>query len=118
MSDQGQMAGIVRYSAKFVRLFGSFRQKYGLDFDEIFIFFALGRLNYDLTNPKMLILNPANVASLAEFLAIPRETLRRKLGRLEEKSLVQRTSGGYVVRDMNAWRRLGDLIQAEAEAEG
>ena len=38
-----------------------------------------------------------------------RETLRRKLVRLEEKDLVQRTSYGFVVKDMAVWRRLGEL---------
>jgi hypothetical protein len=42
---------------------------------------------------------------------IPRETLRRKLLRLEEKELVQRTSYGFVVKDLASWKRLSELSQ-------
>ena len=112
MNERIDMSGMARFASRMFRVLNSIRSRHGLEFDEILIFFALGRLNYDPGQANVLYVKPANIISLAEFLDIPRETLRRKLVRLEEKELVQRTSYGFVVKDMAVWRRLGELAQA------
>ena len=112
MNERIDMSGMARFASRMFRVLNSIRSRHGLEFDEILIFFALGRLNYDPGQANVLYVKPANIISLAEFLDIPRETLRRKLARLEEKELVQRTSYGFVVKDMAVWRRLGELAQA------
>jgi D-alanine-D-alanine ligase len=59
----------------------------------------------------VLFVKPANIVSLSDFMDIPRETLRRKLLRLEEKELVQRTSYGFVVKDLVSWKRISEMSQ-------
>lgn len=117
MNDKSDVEHLAKYAGKLMRVFSSLKARYAIEFDEILIFFALGGLNFDQSQGKTAFVKPANIVSLSDFLTIPRETLRRKLMRLEEKDLVQRTSYGFVVKDMNVWRRLGELIQHSADAD-
>ena len=103
------MADAARFATRFFRMLGALKSRHAIEFEEILIFFALGRLNFDPGQGSLMMVKPANVTSLSSFLGLPRETLRRKLLRLEEKGLVQRTSYGFVVRDMGAWRRLAEF---------
>jgi DNA-binding MarR family transcriptional regulator len=117
LNNRADLTVMARFASRLFRVLGSLRARHGLEFDEILIFFALGRLNYEPGQNNLAYVKPVNVVSLSEFLDIPRETLRRKLVRLEEKELVQRTSYGFVVKDMAVWRRLGELAQgAETES--
>ena len=117
MSERTELASLARYTAKMFKLMSSLRGRYGMDFDEVLIFFALGRLNFDQSPGNLMFVKPANIVSLSEFMEIPRETLRRKLLRLEEKELVQRTSYGFVVKDLASWKRIAEISQpAEAQA--
>ena len=117
LNDKTDMMASARFASKFFRVLISLKGRFGVEFDEIVIFFGLGRMNFDPTQGPMMFVKPINILSLAEFLAIPRETLRRKLLHLEEKELVQRTSYGYVVKDVASWRRLADAGQG-VDAEG
>lgn len=115
MSEKNELAGLARYAAKLFKLLGSLRGLHGLDFDEVLIFFALGRLNFDQAPGNLMFVKPANIVSLSDFMEIPRETLRRKLLRLEEKELVQRTSYGFVVKDLDSWKRIAEIaVTADA----
>ena len=117
LNDKTDMMASARFASRFFRVMISLKGRFSVEFDEIVIFFGLGRLNFDPTQGPMMFVKPINILSLSEFLAIPRETLRRKLLHLEEKELVQRTSYGYVVKDVASWRRLADAGQgADAEA--
>ncbi len=117
MAEKSDMMASARFASRFFRMMISLKGEFGIEFDEIIIFFGLGRLNFDPTQGTMMFVRPVNILSLSEFLVIPRETLRRKLLRLEEKELVQRTSYGYVVKDVTSWRRLADAGQKGAETE-
>ncbi len=108
MSDLSDLASASRVATRLFRLMESLRSRHGLDLDEIIIFFAVGRLTFD-PGQAMMTIRPTNIASLSDFMGIPRETLRRKLLRLEERELVQRASAGFTIRDMALWRRLGEL---------
>ncbi len=117
MSDRNELASLARYAAKMFKLLSSLRGRHGIDFDEVLIFIALGRLNFDHAPGNLMFVKPANIVSLSDFMEIPRETLRRKLLRLEEKDLVQRTSYGFVVKDLDSWKRITEIAQlAELEA--
>ena len=117
VSERNELANLARYAAKMFKLMSSLRGRHGIDFDEVLIFFALGRLNFDHIPGNLMFVKPANIVSLSDFMEIPRETLRRKLLRLEEKELVQRTSYGFVVKDLASWKRLAELSQlVEADA--
>ncbi len=109
MTDIAEMAASARFASRFFRVLNSLKTRFGVEFDELIIFFGLGRLNFDPSQGPMMFVKPVNILSLSEFLIIPRETLRRKLLRLEEKGLVQRTSYGYVVKDIVSWRRIADV---------
>jgi len=116
LTDVAEIASSARFASRFFRVLNSLKTRFGVEFDEIIIFFGLGRLNFDPSQGPMMFVKPVNILSLSEFLIIPRETLRRKLLRLEEKELVTRTSYGYVVKDVASWRRLADVATA-AETE-
>lgn len=111
MVEKNELASLARYAAKMFKLMSSLKGRHAIDFDEIIIFFALGRLNFDQQPGGLMFVKPANIVSLSDYLEIPRETLRRKLLRLEEKELVQRTSYGFVIKDVATWRRIGELAQ-------
>ncbi len=103
------MIAAARIASRMFRLFQSLRARHGVELDETIVYFAVGRLNVDPAQGSMIMIRPTNIASLADFLGVPRETVRRKLLRLEEKDLIQRSSSGFVVRDMAVWRRLTEL---------
>jgi hypothetical protein len=115
VNEKNELAGLARYAAKIFKLMSALRGHHGIDFDEVLIFFALGRLNFDQSPGNLMFVKPANIVSLSDFMEIPRETIRRKLLRLEEKDIVQRTSYGFVVKDLDSWKRLSEIaVPAEA----
>ena len=107
MTERNELATLARYTARMFKLMSSLRARHGIEFDELLIFFALGRLNFDQQPGNLMFVKPANIVSMD----IPRETLRRKLLRLEEKELVQRTSYGFVVKDLVSWKRISEMSQ-------
>jgi DNA-binding MarR family transcriptional regulator len=113
MNDQSKIFALAKSSARFFKLVGGLRTKYDIDYEEILIFLGLGRLNFD-DSLNLMFVKPTSVVSLAGYMGIPRETLRRKLARLEEKELVQRSNYGFVVKDLNSWRRLAEMTGSEA----
>ena len=116
MNERNDMRAAARVATRLYRLIASLRARHGVEIDEIMVYFAVGRLTFD-PQQSMVMIRPTNIASLSEFLGVPRETLRRKLLRLEERELVQRTSAGFVVRDAAVWRRLAD-IAGDARSDG
>ncbi len=117
VSDLSDLTRASRAASRLFRLIESLRSRYGVDLDEVMVYFAVGRLTYDRSQSMMMI-RPTNIASLSDFLGIPRETLRRKLLRLEERELVQRSSAGFAVRDPAVWRRLAEVaVDDKADAE-
>jgi len=108
-TDQAHIFALANQSSRFFGRFGGFRSKHDLDFADVFVFLALGRLNFDDSLGGKFI-RPASITSMASFLGIPRETLRRKLNQLVERDLVQRSNYGFVIKDVMAWRRLAELI--------
>jgi hypothetical protein len=115
VNEKNELASLARYAAKVFKLLGSLRGHHGIDFDEVLIFLALGRLNFDQSPGNLMFVKPANIVSLSDFMEIPRETLRRKLLRLEEKDMVQRTSYGFVVKDLESWKRIAEItVPAES----
>lgn len=108
MSELSEITSATRVASRLFRLISGIRSRHGIDLDETMVFFAVGRLTLDPTQ-SMMVVRPTNIASLSDFMGVPRETLRRKLIRLEEREMVTRTSSGFVVRDMVQWRRLAEL---------
>ena len=69
------------------------KRKYGFDLDDIVIIAACGAINFAGAKQEMPFAQPANICSIAGYIRIPRETVRRKLQHIEGKGLVQRYSG-------------------------
>lgn len=112
MTNSDRIFALARQSARFFRVLDGLKQKHKLDFDEILVFFALGRLNFD-DSQNMMFVKPTNIVSLAAFLGMPLETLRRKLVRLEECELVLRSNYGFVVKSIPTWQRIAEVIAPE-----
>jgi predicted transcriptional regulator len=87
-----------------------------MDFDEILIFFAIGRLNFD-DSEQLMFVKPAHVKTISCFMGIPRATLQRKLNHIEAHGLVGRSSYGFIVKDLSIWRRLARSIDQDITSE-
>lgn len=85
----------------------------GLTAEELLIFLAIGHLGIDASGaiPR---LRPRTFLEIAEFLAIPRETVRRKVGRLSDRGYAQLGPGGVVVRDLDVWLRHAEAVAGAA----
>jgi predicted transcriptional regulator len=114
--DSSKFFALAGQSTNFFHVLTGFRNKYEIDFTDILIFLALGRLNFD-DSTDLMFMKPANIVSVSGFLGIPRETLRRKLNLLETRDLVQRSNYGFVVKDLAAWRKLAESICKDAMAD-
>lgn len=55
------------------------KRKYGFDFDDIMIIAACGAINFAGAKQQMPFAQPANITSIAGYIRVPRETVRRKL---------------------------------------
>lgn len=85
------------------------KRKYGFDIDEIIIA-ACGAINFAGARHEMPFAQPANVSSIAEYIRVPRETVRRKLQIIESRGFLQRYSGGYLVASTREWLLLMDVL--------
>jgi predicted transcriptional regulator of viral defense system len=56
--------------------------------------------------------SPINTQSIATCTGIPRETVRRKVARLEARGWVERLERGYLVTSPDAAQELAPLTQA------
>ncbi len=92
---------------------GRIKRKYGFDFDEVIIIAACGAINFAGAKKEMPFAQPANISSIAGYVRVPRETVRRKLQNIESKGFVQRYSGGYVISDVAEWLSLVDILTPE-----
>ena len=83
--------------------------KEALTAEELLIYLAIGHLGLEGSGaiPR---LTPRTLLEVAEFLAIPRETLRRKVGRLGDRGYVRVGPGGVVVRDVALWLRHAEAM--------
>ena len=93
-------------AASLLRAFGRIRDQYSLDFDDIAILLACGRINFGSRRHPISYAQAANVSSLADYVGIPRETVRRRLRILASKQLVARVAHGYIVSELAAWSSL------------
>jgi hypothetical protein len=95
---------------------GKIKRKYGFDFDEVIIIAACGAINFAGAKQELPFAQPANISSIAGYIHVPRETVRRKLQTIESKGFVQRYSGGYLINNMSEWLSLVDLLTPERDA--
>jgi CRP-like cAMP-binding protein len=89
------------------------RARDGLTAEDLLIFLAVGHLGIDAAGeiPRM---TPCTFLQIAEFLAVPRETVRRKIGRLCDRGFTRSGPAGIVVRDVDLWLRQASVLFARA----
>lgn len=109
VSDQSNILNLTAFTSALVSAFHKFKSEHNLDYDEVMIFLALGRMNFEPGSAGLMYVKPASIVAMVSYLDIPRETLRRKMLMLEERGLVQRNGSGYVVKELGDWLQFQDL---------
>lgn len=92
---------------------GRIRRRHAMDLDDLLILAACGAINFAPARRALPFAQPANVTSIAEYVRVPRETVRRKLQAMEEKGFVARSSGGYCITDAACWLALVGVLGGE-----
>lgn len=110
MNNLNNIQNLNAFAGSLVASFLRFRSEYDLDYDEVLIFMALGGHNFEPGSEGLMYVKPASIVSLVSLLDMPRETLRRKLLLLEDRGLVQRNGGGYVVKNLRDWLVFEELL--------
>ncbi|WP_439361557.1 hypothetical protein [Bradyrhizobium sp. DASA03007] len=87
---------------RLLRLFSSPRKRLGLTPDEVLIFLAIGYLCTTTTN-CVVQLTPIGLIDVATLLGIPKETVRRKTGRLAALEYVSCTPKGVMIKQPKVW---------------
>lgn len=85
-------------------------RKYQLDLCDVLIFIACGVINLRSTSHDIVVMQLANQSSIAHYLRMSRETVRRRLLKLEDRKLVSRVSCGYAVKDLKLWMQTMSLV--------
>ncbi|MCC2099372.1 MAG: hypothetical protein KDJ29_20950 [Hyphomicrobiales bacterium] len=109
---QPDIANLSAFASSIVSTFLKFKNDYDLDYDEVLIFLALGRMNFEHGKGGLMYVKPASIVSMVAYLDVPRETLRRKMLLLEERGPVQRNGSGYVVKDLADWMVFDELASS------
>lgn len=92
------------------------RARDGLTAEDLMIFLAVGHLGIDASG-EILRMTPCTYVEISEFLAVPRETVRRKIGRLCDRGFTRAGPTGIVVRDVDAWLRRAAMLFPMAAGE-
>ncbi len=114
--DRDAVVAASRGTGRLLRAAAEARARAGLGAEDLLIFLAVGHLGIDATGeiPRM---TPCTYLQIAEFLAVPRETVRRKVGRLCDRGFTRSGSTGIVVRDVDVWVRQAAAFFATSEDE-
>lgn len=83
---------------------GGARRQHGLAAEEALIFLAVGQLGLRFSNDATMVW-PVTCLEISDLLQIPRETVRRKTGRLIENDWVAVTGRGFVLKNVEQWRK-------------
>jgi hypothetical protein len=74
----------------------------GLSTEELMVFLAVGSLGLSTCEGRATR-TPVACADVAQLIRVPRETVRRKAGRLVDLGLLEQSSRGLLVRDVDQW---------------
>lgn len=95
---------------RLLRVFGRARARDGFTADDTLVFLALGWLGRSATRGGMAF-RPVTCVDLAELLAIPRETVRRKMARLVDLNLAEMTRRGAMIVNDEKWLALAEPLK-------
>jgi len=96
----------------------SIRTTLGLDVEEALLYLGIGYLNTKRIQHLGArgYIAATNISSVADFMNLPRETARRKIKRLVELGLVERSSG-LVIADVARWFSFVDQIPLATQTD-
>lgn len=102
--DRDAIVTASRGTGRLLRAASAARTRAGLAAEDLLIFLAVGHLGIDASGeiPRM---TPCTYLQIAELLSVPRETVRRKVGRLCDRGFTRIDRAGVVVRDVGTWLR-------------
>lgn len=109
--DRDALVATSRHTGRLLRAAREARAVDGLAAEDLLIFLAVGHLGIDASG-EIPRLTPCTYLQLAEFLAVPRETVRRKVGRLCDRGFTRSGPTGIVVADVGAWLRQASVLFA------
>lgn len=92
------------------------RHTLNMDFEEILLYLSIGYLNTERIQQVGTngYISATNIASVADFMKIPKETARRKIKRLIAMGLVENRHG-VVVSDAARWYAISRQIPLRIE---
>lgn len=94
----------------------SLRRRYGFGSDELVILAACGIINMSSARQRLPYMQPANITSIANYIELPRETVRRKLQIIESRGVILRLASGYVIANPKEWMALVDPFISQPKA--
>lgn len=98
--------GHTRRATLLIRRIQSAMESWQCDLDDVMIVMACWTINSSYHSPGLMAVQPANISVIAQTLKMPRETVRRRVHRLQEKQVLRRFAGGYVTGDDGIYRRI------------
>ncbi|RDV04011.1 DeoR family transcriptional regulator [Undibacter mobilis] len=96
---------------EFFRRLCAIKSAHSCDFVDVMIVLACCLINASYVRPGSITLQPANINSVASYLGISRETVRRRLQNLEYKGLVARYPSGYVATEDMKFLKFVDALR-------
>ncbi|NLH81020.1 MAG: hypothetical protein GX458_09305 [Phyllobacteriaceae bacterium] len=81
----------------------------GLTAEDLVLYLALGRLGVDASG-RVLRLVPRTYLEITAFTGIPRETVRRKIGRLCDRGFARVGPRGVVLSDVETWVEMVETL--------
>jgi hypothetical protein len=109
-ADMSELHQLATEQQKLFRNLVQLKAEYDIELNDIFIFLGVGLLNYERSKAGPVPVQPVGISSVSEFLAMPKETVRRKLSRLEKKGLVTKTAYGFLVKEVEVWKSLAQAM--------
>lgn len=110
MSEPSEILALAGVSKKALTGVFRFRASHGLDVEQVLIYLALGAMNLEGSQDSVVTVQPVNIATVCQAIALPRETVRRKLIQLEDQKLVRRAAAGFFIDDLNRWVSLARTL--------
>ena len=114
--DRDAIVTASRDTGRLLRAANEARVRAGLAAEDLLIFLAIGHLGIDASG-EIPRVTPCTYLQIAELIAVPRETVRRKIGRLCDRGYTRTDRAGVVVRDVGAWLRQVSALVGTPPAE-
>lgn len=109
MSMQGNAGVDFLAVGRLISAIGVSRTKRGLDADDVFVLLAAGWLSV-FDDPTGVLVRPTTCSEIGKVLGMPRETVRRRVLSLADRSYLTVEPKGVRLSDVTTWRRLAATI--------